>query len=320
MNNEINFNFGYFLMTVVLLSLFSCVDDTQLDNSCEDSQIMTFEQSNMCSPKIMSYHFGVETLPIIDQISKLANLQMDGIILQIESNSIQNLEEYYRACEVKSGAFSIYNIFTSFSLDNQEEWGNQMATIEYIYKKIQHEKTILQVIFNGEKRKINTSMIIAQIAQIAEIAEKYNKDLVIYPHEGTAIETAEEALIYIKSTNQDNVFLSVHLCHELAAGNGGRIEEVITNVSQYIKAVSISGATENEQFDNTLPLWFWAIKPLNMGTYDYTNFYKALYEIDYKGPIAIHTWGILENFGLSPEDHLPNSRELILELAAEVCN
>jgi sugar phosphate isomerase/epimerase len=113
--------------------------------------------------------------------------------------------------------------------------------------------------------------------------------------------------------------LSVHLCHELAAGNGGRIDEVITNVASYIKSVSISGATESEQIDTALPLWYWAIKPLNMGTYDYTKYYKALYENDYEGPIAIHTWGIFKNFGLAPKDHLPDSRNILLELAIDVC-
>lgn len=306
MSYKINPNLRFVLMAIGIMNLISC----------EDSQEMGFKQSNMCAPKIMSYHFGVETLPIADQISTLVDLQMDGIILQIETNSLQNLEKYYESYEVKSGKFHIYDIFTSFSLDNQEEWENQMTTIEEIYKKIENKKTVLQVIFRGEKGNINTSTI---ISNIAKIARKYDKILVIYPHEGNAIETAEEALIYIKATNQDNVFLSVHLCHELAAGNGGRIEEVISNVAEYIKSVSISGATESEQFDTNLPLWFWAIKPLNMGNYDYKNYFNALYKIDYKRPIAIHTWGMLNNFGLSPKDHLPNSKDILLALGSDVC-
>lgn len=116
------------------------------------------------------------------------------------------------------------------------------------------------------------------------------------------------------------MFLAVHLCHELAAGNWNRIGEVVANVAPYIKAVSISGASESEQADNSLPLWYWGIKPLNQGTYNYTSFFQALYDNGYVGPILIHTWGIKSNFNLDPEDYLPESREILLQLSEVTCN
>jgi hypothetical protein len=114
--------------------------------------------------------------------------------------------------------------------------------------------------------------------------------------------------------------LALHLCHELFAGNGERIAKVTKNVAPYIKSVSISGATLSEQ--TTTPTsagWFWAIKPLYISTYDFAPFYNALCLTNYKGPIAIHTYGIYENFHLTPEEHLPKSREVLLTLANNAC-
>ena len=56
-----------------------------------------------------------------------------------------------------------------------------------------------------------------------------------------------------------------------------------------------------------------------MGNYDLTPFYKALYNYDYQGTIAIHTWGIYDNFGLTPNEHLPLSKKEIEKLASTAC-
>ena len=239
---------------------------------------------------------------------------MDGLVLEVTSNTLNKLDLYYETCEIKTGEFHISDIFTTIDLN--QNLGNQLSTIDQIYNKIQFQPTILQVIFVGQK---GNTIVKSTVSRIAEIANRYGKNLIIYPHDNSAIETAEEALYYIELTNKNNVFLSIHLCHELAAGNGYRIEEVITKASPFIKSVSISGASESEQNDSSLPLWYWGIKPLNHGTYNYTQFYKSLYKVNYIGPIAIHSWGILNNFGLRPMDHIPISRQILLEIATDLC-
>jgi hypothetical protein len=90
-------------------------------------------------------------------------------------------------------------------------------------------------------------------------------------------------------------------------------------VGPYIKSVSISGATLSEKSDTSLPKWKWCIKPLYMGTYDLSVYYNALHKIKYDGPIAIHTFDVIKNFGLKLEEHLPNSVEKIDELAKIAC-
>lgn len=298
-------------------SLISC-KKIPIEQPCDSDAHSTkkFEVSDMCSPKIMSYNFGVEHLLISDQTSTLSNLKMNGMMIQIESHNCQDLDNYYNDCLVKSGEFNIYNIFTTISLNNLQASSRQLVTIERIYKKIQSNDTQLLVLFEGEKHNPKLKPF---ILQIADIAKKYNKNLVIYPHAGLAIETSEEALSFIKTINKDNIFLSIHLCHELSAGNGNRIEQVVQKVSPYIKAVSISGASLNEKEDNNLPEWYWGIKPLSMGTYKYSTFYNALYKANYQGPIAIHTWGIFNNFNLTIDNHLLQSKNIIDNMSKQIC-
>ena len=300
-------------MALVLISLISCELKKNL-TLCEEGVSLDNRLNDVCHPKLMSYHFGVDKLSVPQQTRLLKNLNMDGMIINIETSTLELLGDYYRTHEVQNENFQIYDIFTSVSMDDPVVMEQQLSTIDAIYKKIACTETMLQVIFYGSKSNIYSS-----ITRIADIANYYDKELVIYPHDKTAIESAEEALTYITTSNKGNVYLSVHLCHELAAGNGGRIEEVVKNVSPYIKSVSMSGATESEQSDNTLPLWYWAIKPLDMGTYDYSVFYQSLYDNNYYGPIAIHTWGIYENFGLQPQDHLPISQQIISDLTKTIC-
>ena len=308
----------YFLIaSLFLIQLESCNDSEEPIIACEDIEPIIQDDTGLCPPKVLSYHFGVEHLSPRDQVSTLTRLGMDGMMVNIETNNLSQLQQYIDACEVKSGAFIIRYIYTSLSLDDANLMETQINTIEEIYKIIEDKDTQLQVIFSGQKQNPNA---VTTIFRIADIANSYGKDLIIYPHDENAIETAEEALNYIELVNNDNVFLAVHLCHELAGGNWNRIDEVVANVAPYIKAVSISGASESEQADSSLPLWYWGIKPLNQGSYDYAPFFQALYDHGYTGPILIHTWGIKNNFNLDPEDYLPESKDILDNLSEISCN
>ncbi len=274
-------------------------------------------KASMCAPNIMSYHFGVENLTIPDRVSALESLKIKGILPIVNKDNITDLDNYYNTNEVKNGKFHIYVIYYSLGVaGNATAIENHYKTIEDIYKKIQFKETVLQIIFAGTSTKENITKI---ISKCADIAKTYGKDVIIYPHYTYTVATSEIALTYIKAINKPNIFLAMHLCHELSAGHGNRIEEVIKNVAPYIKSASISGATLSEQSDSSLPEWKWGIKPLYMGTYDLSLFYNALHKVKYDGPLAIHTYAIESNFGLNFKQHLPKSREKIDELANIAC-
>ena len=128
-------------------------------------------------------------------------------------------------------------------------------------------------------------------------------DVVIYPHNGTSIESVEEALPFIKQLDQPNLFLSLHLCHEISAGNGDRLVEVSKKAKPYLKYVSISGSNfkaggpKNPKYRTNV------IQPLYEGDFPLEKFVEALKVINYSGEMFLHTWGIKESMFI----HMPKS-------------
>lgn len=284
------------------------------DGVNSDNALLTERES--CIPKIASYYFGVEKLPVHQQVTTLKNLQMDGIMVDVAQRNLDSLEIYYQTREVRSGAFHLYDIWTTVSVNDSVKLKQQLKAVEFIYSQIQYKETQLQVIFNGISSHENITKV---IEQVAAVADRFNKLLIIYPHYGNSIATTEQALAFIKSVKKANIYLAFHLCHELRAGNGHRINEVIKNVAPYIKSASISGASESERNNVSLPNWFFGIKPLFMGDYDLSPCFISLKLAGYNGPITLHTWGIDRNFGLKPEDNLPQSRKVLINLAKTNC-
>ncbi len=297
------------LLIASIVMLNSCTKNTANQNNIPTT-------GSLCQPHVTAYNFDLDHLSPNQQAQRIQGAGLAGVFLQIPpSGGVQKLREFYQTTAYKAGTFTVNNAFVYLSLTDSALKKQQLQYIEDIYSEIQFEPTQLQVIFLGPNADPTNA-----IAKVAGIAQSFQKDLIIYPHYQTSsIASAEDALNYINAVQKPNVFLAVHLCHELAAGNGERLDEVITNVSPYIKSVSISGATLKEFNDSTLPLWYWGIKPLFMGKYDLVPFYTALYNNNYQGDIAIQTWGIKNNFGLTPEQHLPLSKTVIDSLAVEVC-
>lgn len=307
------------LCKLLIFSLIVSCDNTNNHKEVKTLSSVSSIENITCFPQIISYHFGVESLAPSTQIEVLSLLGMNGFITQIETNNdLEKLDQFYNSRELSNGVFNVNNIFTTISIDDLNENQEKIIIIDKIFKKISDKNTELLVLFEGNKN--NVQGVENSINKLTSLAKKYNKSIIIYPHDDLAIETAEEALSYIEKVNADNLFLSIHLCHELAAGNGERIQEVVKNVISFTRFVSVSGATISEKNNNLLPLWFWGIKPLNMGDYDYTKFLLTLFEYNYFRVIAIHTWGVSNNFNLTIEEHLPQSKKIVDNILENFCN
>jgi len=111
--------------------------------------------------------------------------------------------------------------------------------------------------------------------------------VVLYPHKGFYLATAEQALALVGRVERANVGLTVNLCHELAAGNGARLPEIIRKVAPLLELVSINGAT-----DRPAGNWDDYIKVLGEGTYDVPAILRTLTEINYTGPIGLQFYGV----------------------------
>lgn len=168
---------------------------------------------------------------------------------------------------------------------------------------------IWMVLDGNDKTNQSKSRAVSMIVKAARHCKTKGVKLVLYPHGGCVISSAEEGLQIIDSLKKrgtTNVRLSIHLCHELKAGNRSRLPQVVAKVASYLDYATVSGADSNtygKDDDN----WASAIKPLDQGTFDATVFLKALASVNYTGPIELHTYNLKSPDAVNYDDHLERS-------------
>ena len=130
---------------------------------------------------------------------------------------------------------------------------------------------------------------LTRIREVADMAASARLRVVLYPHLNFYMATAEHAFALASRSGRANIGVTVNLCHELAAGNGGRLPEVIRRVAPSLAMVSINGAAANLG-----PGWDSEkyIKRLGEGDYDVTAVLQALAEVKYSGPVGVQYYAL----------------------------
>jgi sugar phosphate isomerase/epimerase len=141
------------------------------------------------------------------------------------------------------------------------------------------------------------------VREIADEAATHGVRIALYPHKDFFVETAEDALRIIKQVDRPNVGLTINLCHELAAGNAGRMSEIVKTCAPHLFHVSINGADRSGG-------WRELIRPLDEGNFNLPAFLKSLGSIGYKGPVGLQCFQVPG----APEDHLKRSFAKWLEM------
>ncbi len=134
------------------------------------------------------------------------------------------------------------------------------------------------------------------VREIADEAAAQGVRIALYPHKDFFVETAEEALCIVKQVDRPNVGLTINLCHELAAGNAERMDEIVKACAPHLFYVSINGADQSGG-------WPELIRPLDEGKFDVPAFLKSLGAVGYKGAIGLQCFQVRG----APEDHLKRS-------------
>ena len=125
-----------------------------------------------------------------------------------------------------------------------------------------------------------------RIREVADLAAKANVRVVLYPHSGFYLATAEQAFALVLRSGRANVGVTVNLTHELAAGNGTRLPEIIRKVAPLLEMVSINGA------DRKGTDWSNYLKLLGEGDYDVAAVVRMLEEVRYRGPVGIQFYRV----------------------------
>jgi sugar phosphate isomerase/epimerase len=243
-----------------------------------------------------------------NQTSELKSIGYGGLVMNLSANNPRNAKRTLKTLQkyqavIGDGPFNVYAGYVVYFFNiGAEEEKAQNAHVDQVIQSLKKSDAKLWVILRGGKGRVpkdsvKSEQIVKALRSLAERTKAAGVELVLYPHWGALVESAEEMLPYLKEVQNGNVYLSLHLCHEIRAGNGDRLNEVAAKIKPWLRLPSINGA-DIESVNETVG-WARGIQPLTKGDYDSSKLLDALKSVDYKGPVILHTWGLQK----APADH-----------------
>jgi sugar phosphate isomerase/epimerase len=240
-----------------------------------------------------------------EQIKSLDGIGYDGITMPLKTpKDLAKLEAYQKA----KHDLKLFAALCHFDYSKPEDFDREHFRM--VVKKLAGIDAKVWLIIGGPKGADDE--IVRLVREVADLAAAEKVGVSLYPHDNTALETAEETLAILKKADRPNLTISVHQCHEMRAGNTDRIAEVMTAVGPYMDIVTICGS-DRKVSDNSKD-WSDAIKPLGEGDYDPKEFLRALKRHKFQGPIILHTFGLMNK----PASHYQTSYDFYQKMRAEV--
>lgn len=251
-----------------------------------------------------AYNFGsLGKLSPEVQIDILNKTGYNGIILCCETNQdFQNLDKYIeKTSKIKD--FKVEAVFERYNFnDSTSRKDRWMKVVD----KIAGNGTQLWIIFGKKSEGITDGFIVKKLREIVSYSAQKGVTVVLYPHSKCYIASAEEALPFIEQIDHPNLKLAVHLCHEIRAGNGLRMDQVFDRVRDRMGAVTLAGTDSIVDFSTPKRMDSSTIKPLGQGNYNLDHFIGPLSRSGYKGTVGFINFKIEEE----PENYLAVSMKV----------
>jgi sugar phosphate isomerase/epimerase len=243
-----------------------------------------------------AFNFTIESRPVAAQVDLLASTGYKGVTLEYAGGQ---LEQYRADPGMVAGRLRVIAVL--FSVDTDQ--GIDPAVVRTTTAAVLAAGA-LPCLRMSSQRAADPERLAGIVRTVSDIVSSQvpSGALVLYPHAGEPMDDAEAALDVMSRAGRPNVRLSLHLVHELKAGNQGRLGEVIRRVSPHLALASINGAdVEREAGLNDYSR---SIRPLAAGDLDVESLYlRPLLATGYTGPVILHTFGLRE----PPEEHYPSS-------------
>lgn len=232
----------------------------------------------------------------------------DGLALQ--GLDLAEFRQFAALPEVASGSFRIVSALWWASVRDPVD----SAWIDPILVEAARMGTAIWMVSEGpDKSSGSLAKAKSMYATAARLCKRRNVPLVIYPHQGCVVETAEEALAMrdtLARLGYPETRISIHLGHEIRLGNQSRLAAVVRKVAPWLALASVNGA------DSGASDWVRGIQPLDQGNFDPVPYLKALEEAGYAGPVVLHTYGLKNPFQSGYDNHLERSLKCWRQIVA----
>ncbi len=248
---------------------------------------------------LTAYNFGsLGKLVPMQQLTTLHEAGYCGIILNSQTKQDTLNIDTFIVESRKFANFSVHAVMVRYNFDDaqRENW-------KLIVNKIANMHIELWIIFGKKMNGITDRFIEEKLREVVRYSAKKQVKVILYPHSLCYIASAEAALPFVEKINNPNLKLAVHLCHEIRAGNGSRMDAVFENVRKYIGAVTLAGTDSVADFSKPSNMDKSTIKPIGEGNFNMHHFIQPLKKSGYKGNIGFINFKIEEN----PAEYLNSS-------------
>ncbi len=130
---------------------------------------------------------------------------------------------------------------------------------------------------------------VRELKRLNALAKPLGLRIAIYPHINCHVETLEGALRVANLVADENVGVSLTLCHQLKMQGVQDLAPLLKEALPKLFIVQVSGA----ETGNTRKMgWDKLIQPLGQGSYDIKGLFQILKDLDYTGPVGVIGFGI----------------------------
>ncbi len=290
------------ILSICIFSILILSCGESPDSKAQGQQNKNQEETNdVISNPFFAYNFGgLENLTPTEQINLLKEYGYDGITLRMAK--AEHVQEYKEFVEIvdRTDDFKIYSVFVRYNFDDTPEDQNRWKTVVDL---IQNKGIDLWFIFGKPVEGVNDEFVESILRKVVEYSAAKKVPVTLYPHSWCYFYSAEQSLPMVKKINHPNLKLALHTCHELKAGHGGRLDEVVYNTKDYLSFITIAGAAKETDMTSRKAMDRTTIQPLEDGEYDMAPFLKALKKVNFKGPVGYINF----KFDKEPHDYLPKS-------------
>jgi sugar phosphate isomerase/epimerase len=185
-----------------------------------------------------------------------------------------------RQTAFQSAGLRIFNLYVAAHLDRSDPY---TPGLKEALPRLAGTGTHLWLTVQGKAP--NDERAVALVRELADVAALHAVRVVLYPHKGFFVATAEDALRIRTQVQRPNVGVTINLCHELAAGNADRMGTLVKLCAPHLEFVSINGADRSGG-------WNELIRPLDEGAFDVAAFLGQLDRAGYRGPIGLQCYNI----------------------------
>jgi len=254
--------------------------------ACSLTAISLLATASAVEMPFFAFDNGVGGMPPARQAALLKRLGYDGI----GYTGVGDFARRRKASEEQG--LGIFNLYIHSFVDKPEACD---PAIRNAIPQLEGSGGDLWLTLRGKDSTDNSAIRI--VREIADQAAAARVRVALYPHKGFFVSTTEEALRITRQVNRANVGVTINLCHELAAGNADRMDEIVRACAPHLFYVSINGA------DHGGTGWEELIRPLDSGTFNVAGFLKSLDDIGYRGPVGLQCYQV----PLAPEESLRRS-------------